>query len=173
MSAPRVLILGGGYTAIHLCRALAPAIRAGNVDATVVNRENYHVFHGFVGEMLTGRVSPSHILSPARRIFPPAKVHVGEIQKINLRSKFITTARSIDGARVELPFDQIVIALGSIDRAKLNPKGGSIALGHPFGATGARIVGTLAKQLAQRGSGRGLISICTAGGMGVTAILER
>jgi acetyl-CoA C-acetyltransferase len=64
-------------------------------------------------------------------------------------------------------------AVGSIDRTKLNPKGGSVALGHPFGATGARIVGTLAKQLAQRGSGRGLISICTAGGMGVTAILER
>jgi acetyl-CoA C-acetyltransferase len=63
--------------------------------------------------------------------------------------------------------------LGSIDRAKLNPKGSSVALGHPFAATGARIVATLAKQLAQRGSGRGLISICAAGGMGVTAILER
>jgi acetyl-CoA C-acetyltransferase len=63
--------------------------------------------------------------------------------------------------------------LGSIDRAKLNPKGGSVALGHPFAATGARIVATLAKQLEQRRSGRGLISICTAGGMGVTAILER
>ncbi|HXV12538.1 MAG TPA: acetyl-CoA C-acetyltransferase [Burkholderiales bacterium] len=63
--------------------------------------------------------------------------------------------------------------LGSIDRAKLNPKGGSVALGHPFAATGARIVATLAKQLEKRGSGRGLISICTAGGMGVTAILER
>jgi acetyl-CoA C-acetyltransferase len=63
-------------------------------------------------------------------------------------------------------------ALGSIDRAKLNPKGSSVALGHPFGATGARIVATLAKQLAERGSGRGLISICAAGGMGVTAILE-
>jgi acetyl-CoA C-acetyltransferase len=63
--------------------------------------------------------------------------------------------------------------LGSIDRAKLNPKGSSVALGHPFGATGARIVATLAKQLAERGSGRGLISICAAGGMGVTAILER
>ncbi|HET9765106.1 MAG TPA: acetyl-CoA C-acetyltransferase [Casimicrobiaceae bacterium] len=63
--------------------------------------------------------------------------------------------------------------LGSIDRAKLNPRGGSVALGHPFAATGARIVGTLAKELALRGSGRGLISICTAGGMGVTAILER
>ena len=64
-------------------------------------------------------------------------------------------------------------ALGSIDRAKMNPKGSSVALGHPFAATGARIVATLAKQLAQRGSGRGLISICAAGGMGVTAILER
>jgi acetyl-CoA C-acetyltransferase len=64
-------------------------------------------------------------------------------------------------------------ALGKIDRAKLNPKGSSVALGHPFAATGARIVATLAKQLAARGSGRGLISICAAGGMGVTAILER
>ena len=63
--------------------------------------------------------------------------------------------------------------LGAIDRAKLNPKGSSVAIGHPFAATGARIVATLAKQLAGRGSGRGLISICTAGGMGVTAILER
>jgi acetyl-CoA C-acetyltransferase len=64
-------------------------------------------------------------------------------------------------------------AVGAIDRAKLNPKGSSVALGHPFAATGARIVGTLAKQLAERRSGRGLISICTAGGMGVTALLER
>jgi NADH:quinone reductase (non-electrogenic) len=121
VSAPRVLVLGGGYAAIHLSRSMKPAIEAGRLDVTVVNRENYHVFHGFVGEMLTGRVSPSHILSPARRIFPPARVHVGEIQKINLNGKFITTARSIDGARVELPFDQIVIALGSVDRAEAYP----------------------------------------------------
>jgi acetyl-CoA C-acetyltransferase len=64
-------------------------------------------------------------------------------------------------------------AVGEIDRARLNPRGGSVALGHPFAATGTRIVGTLAKQLQQRGAGRGLISICTAGGMGVSAILER
>jgi len=64
-------------------------------------------------------------------------------------------------------------ALGSIDRSRLNVKGGSVAVGHPFAATGARIVATLAKLLAERGSGRGLISVCTAGGMGVTAILER
>lgn len=63
--------------------------------------------------------------------------------------------------------------LGSIDRTKLNTRGGSIAIGHPFAATGARILGALARQLELRGSGRGLISICTAGGMGVTAIVER
>ncbi|MGE3680671.1 MAG: acetyl-CoA C-acetyltransferase [Bdellovibrionales bacterium] len=63
-------------------------------------------------------------------------------------------------------------ALGSIDRSKLNVKGGSVALGHPFAATGTRIVAGLAKVLSQKGSGRGLISICTGGGMGVTAILE-
>ncbi len=63
--------------------------------------------------------------------------------------------------------------LGSIDRARLNVKGGSVAVGHPFAATGARIVAALAKLLATRGSGRGLISVCTAGGMGVTAIMER
>jgi acetyl-CoA C-acetyltransferase len=63
--------------------------------------------------------------------------------------------------------------LGSIDPAKLNVHGSSLAVGHPFAATGARLVATLAKLLEQKGSGRGLISICTAGGMGVTAILER
>jgi acetyl-CoA C-acetyltransferase len=63
-------------------------------------------------------------------------------------------------------------ALGSIDRDTLNTKGGSVAIGHPFAATGARLLATLAKLLDERGSGRGLISVCTAGGMGVTAILE-
>jgi len=73
-------------------------------------------------------------------------------------------------------------ALGCIDRARMNVCGGSLATGHPFAATGGRIVGTLAKMLAQAAktpsadSGltqRGLISICAAGGQGVVAILER
>jgi acetyl-CoA C-acetyltransferase len=63
--------------------------------------------------------------------------------------------------------------LGTIDRDRLNVKGGSLALGHPFAATGTRIVATLAKILEENQAKRGLISICTAGGMGVTAILER
>ena len=64
-------------------------------------------------------------------------------------------------------------ALGSIDRNKMNVKGGSLALGHPFGATGARVVSTMAKILQEKGKGRGLVSVCTAGGMGVAAIIER
>lgn len=63
--------------------------------------------------------------------------------------------------------------LGTIDRAKLNVKGSSLAAGHPFAATGGRIIANLAKLLDEKGSGRGLISICAAGGQGVVAILER
>jgi acetyl-CoA C-acetyltransferase len=63
--------------------------------------------------------------------------------------------------------------LGEIDRAKLNVNGSSLAAGHPFAATGGRILAVLAKQLDENGGGRGLISICAAGGQGVVAILER
>jgi acetyl-CoA C-acetyltransferase len=63
-------------------------------------------------------------------------------------------------------------ALGEIDREKLNVNGGSLAAGHPFAATGGRLVASLAKALDERGSGRGAISICAAGGQGVVAILE-
>jgi acetyl-CoA C-acetyltransferase len=63
-------------------------------------------------------------------------------------------------------------ALGSIDRDRMNVNGSSVAVGHPFAATGARIASTLAQILATQGRGRGLISVCTAGGMGVAAILE-
>ena len=62
--------------------------------------------------------------------------------------------------------------MGPIDLARLNVKGGSIAIGHPFAATGARIVASLAKLLNEEGRGRGLVSVCTAGGMGMSAIME-
>ena len=77
---------------------------------------------------------------------------------------------SEDYCRTRLDLDA---PLGRIDPARLNPRGSSLAAGHPFAATGARIVATAAKQLAERGGGRCLVSICTAGGMGVVAILER
>ena len=66
-----------------------------------------------------------------------------------------------------------VEALGSIDRSKLNVKGSSLAAGHPFAATGGRVLATLAKLLNEKGSGRGFISVCAAGGQGITVILEK
>jgi acetyl-CoA C-acetyltransferase len=66
-----------------------------------------------------------------------------------------------------------VEALGSIDRNKLNVTGSSLAAGHPFAATGGRVLATMAKLLHQKGSGRGFVSVCAAGGQGVTAILEK
>lgn len=66
-----------------------------------------------------------------------------------------------------------VEALGSIDRNKLNVNGSSLAAGHPFAATGGRVLATMAKLLHQKGSGRGFVSVCAAGGQGVTAILEK
>ena len=77
---------------------------------------------------------------------------------------------SVDFCRDKLGRDE---ALGSIDRTLLNTKGGSVAIGHPFAATGARLLAALAKMLNEKSSGRGLISVCTAGGMGVTAIVEK
>ena len=62
--------------------------------------------------------------------------------------------------------------VGEIDRSELNVNGGSLAAGHPFAATGGRIVASLAKALHERGEGRGVISICAAGGQGVVAVLE-
>ena len=63
--------------------------------------------------------------------------------------------------------------MGPLELTKLNVKGGSIAMGHPFAATGARVIATMARLLHEKGSGRGLVSVCTAGGMGVSAIMER
>ncbi|HMJ70528.1 MAG TPA: acetyl-CoA C-acetyltransferase [Cyclobacteriaceae bacterium] len=77
---------------------------------------------------------------------------------------------SNDYCRKDLGLDK---ALGPIDRSKMNVKGGSVAIGHPFGATGTRVTMGMAKLLSQKGKGRGLLSVCTAGGMGVAAIIER
>lgn len=88
-------------------------------------------------------------------------------------AQVLATLKAWEGAKFCKAKLGLSKSLGRIDRDKLNVNGSSIATGHPFAATGGRIVGSLAKLLAQKGKGRGLISICAAGGQGVTAILER
>jgi NADH dehydrogenase len=118
---PHVLILGGGYVAITLAPQLRDAIKAGELTATVVSRTNFQMFHGFTGEMLTGRLGPGHTLNAARRVFRPAGVHVGEIESVDLENKVVTTSRHLDGARFELPYDHAVLALGTADNFTAYP----------------------------------------------------
>lgn len=122
MSQPvRILILGGGYVAITLTRGLRRAMARGEVEVTVVSRDNFHVFHGFVSEMMTGRIGPGQILSPIRRIFAPAKIHVGEIEAIDLAEKVVHVTRHLDGSPQQLHYDHLVFALGSVDHLAMYP----------------------------------------------------
>lgn len=118
---PHVLVLGGGYVPITLTRELRRSVERGEVDVTVVSRDNFHTFHGFVGEMITGRIGPSSMLSPVRRIFAPAGVHVGEIESIDLDARKVVTSRHLDGARFELAYDHLVLCLGSSENLDAYP----------------------------------------------------
>ena len=118
---PRVVVLGGGYVTITLTRRLRRLVERGAVDVTVVSRENFHAFHGFVGEMITGRIAPSSMLSPVRRVFAPARVHVAEIEQVDLDRRVVVTSRHLDGARQELAYDHLVFALGSAEHLELYP----------------------------------------------------
>ncbi len=111
----RVLCLGGGYTAIRLARTLKPAIRRQLVDLTIVSRENFHTFHGFVPDMLAGKIQPGQIISPARRIFPPARFLNANVESIDLAASTVRISRFLDGRDYALPFDHLVLALGSTD----------------------------------------------------------
>ena len=111
----RIVCLGGGWSTLYLVRALRGAIRRGKVEVTVVSRDNYHTFHGFIGEVLSGRIQPEQIISPARRIFAPARFHNAEIESVDPEEKTVTTARLLDGKRFELEYDQLFVAVGSVD----------------------------------------------------------
>lgn len=116
MPAPtRVLCLGGGYAALYLARALRGEIRRGQVALTIVSRHNFHTFHGFVAEMLVGRIQPGHIITPARRIFRPARFHNAEIETIDLEQRTVVTSRILDGRQYTLPYDHLVLTVGSQD----------------------------------------------------------
>jgi acetyl-CoA C-acetyltransferase len=149
--------------------------RGWNVLAFLTNSESAAV--DFVG--MTGR-KEGMLMAPAYavpRMLDRAGLKLQDFDFYEIHEAFAAQVlctlkawESADYCRDRLGRDR---PLGSVDRTKLNPKGSSIAIGHPFAATGARILATAAKQLAERGSGRALISICAAGGMGVTAIVER
>jgi acetyl-CoA C-acetyltransferase len=119
-------------------------------------------------------MAPVHAVA---RVLDDAGLRLQDIDVVEMHEAFaaqvlcnLAALASPDYCRGRLGRDE---PLGTVDRARLNPRGSSIALGHPFGATGTRILASLAHDLASRDLRRGLVSICTAGGMGVAALLER
>lgn len=111
----RVVCLGGGWVAVYLVKSLRKAIKRGDVELTVVSRENYHTFHGFIPEMLVGRIQPQQLVTPGRWVFQPAHFHNAEIRAIDPVAKEVVTSRAIDGREYVLEYDHAVLALGALD----------------------------------------------------------
>lgn len=111
----RVVALGGGYTSINLLKSLKKSIAAGSVHLTVIDKNNYHVFHGLVAEMLTGKIQPGNITSPSRMVFQGADFHNAEVLHVDFEHKRVTTRRYLDGHQHTIEYDHLVIGLGSRD----------------------------------------------------------
>jgi NADH:ubiquinone reductase (H+-translocating) len=111
----RVVCLGGGWGGLYFTRALRGAIKRGEVELTVVSRDNFHTFHGFIPEMLVGRIQPNQVIAAGRQLFRPATYHNAEIEKIDTDAQVVTTSRLLDGRQYELPYDKLFVAVGSLD----------------------------------------------------------
>ena len=120
------------------------------------------------------------LMAPVRaiaRVLDDARVRLADLDVIEIHEAFAAQVLCNLAALASPAYarDRLGRAepVGVVDRQRLNPHGSSIAVGHPFGATGTRILGALAHDMAMRDLKRGLVSICTAGGMGVVVLLER
>ena len=113
MAARRVVILGGGYSALYACSRFRRAVKKGKIDLTVITKENFHIWHGFIGEMIAGKISPRSILTPARRVFRPAKVILGIIKMIDKEHKKIHFIRETDGFPTYVEYDDLIIGIGT------------------------------------------------------------
>ena len=116
MKEPKhVVCLGGGWVAIYLARALRGAVRKGEVKLTVVSRDNYSTVHGLIAEMLTCKIQPQQIISSVREMIAPAHLHNAEIESVDINNQRVLTRRSFDGRTYTLPYDHLVVGVGSIE----------------------------------------------------------
>jgi NADH dehydrogenase len=118
---PHVVTLGGGFGVILLYKKLAPLIRRGRVQLTIIDRNNYTCFHGIVPAVLTGKIQPGNVLNSLRTIYPRAQFRNAEIEKIDLEKKEILYSRALDGKQFTVNYDHLVFNVGSMINLKLFP----------------------------------------------------
>ena len=120
-SVLHVLALGAGYATIFLYRSLERRIRQGKMRFTVVDRNNFHCYHGLVPEMMVGKLQPGNVLSSTRRLFRHAQFRNGEIENIDPAKKAVVFSRALDGKQFTIHYDHLMIGLGSTDDLKRFP----------------------------------------------------
>jgi acetyl-CoA C-acetyltransferase len=172
MTAGNSTPLTDGASVVLLCSEAYAAARGWHVQAYLTAHETAAVdyVHGAEGLLMAPAYAMSRMLEREGRSLQDFDFY--EIHEA-FASQVLATLKAWDDpifCKERLGLDA---PLGTIDRTRLNVTGSSLAAGHPFAATGGRIVATLAKLLDEKGSKSGVISICAAGGQGVTAILER
>ncbi|MBE0543872.1 MAG: FAD-dependent oxidoreductase [Verrucomicrobia bacterium] len=118
---PHVVALGSGYATFYAYRELAGWIRRKRVRMTVIDRNNYHCFHGLVPEMLAGKLQPGTILSSSRRLFKHAQFCNGEIKDIDLERRTVTFSRKLDGKEFSVNYDHLIVGVGSSEDLKRFP----------------------------------------------------
>lgn len=115
-SRPRVVILGGGFAGVATARQLSKLVADRELDAelVLVNRENYFVFQPLLTEILPGTIETTHVVVPLRRLVPRVDVEVARVTTVDVEHRQIVMRRRVDGASVEMGYDALVLALGSI-----------------------------------------------------------
>src|SRR3954463_7294130 len=111
----RVLCLGGGWGALQLARSLSRAVARGEVQLTIISRENYQTTHGLIAEMITSKVQPQQILTSVRRLVPEGSLCHAEGERIDVAERVVHRRRELDGHRYSHGFDHLVVGVGSVD----------------------------------------------------------
>ena len=110
----QILILGGGFAGVCTARYLEKFLRADEASITLVNRENYWVYQPMLAEVISGSIGLTNVVSPIRRLCPRTNLIMREVEDINLKNQTVTISPGFRPRQLQLKYDHLVIALGTI-----------------------------------------------------------
>ena len=110
---PRVVILGGGYGGVYVALALKKAARRGQIELSIVSRDNFFLFQPMLAEVVSGSIEPPHIISPIRRLCPAANFFQAEIEAVDVESRTVIVNYANHPDYRYISYDHLVIAVGS------------------------------------------------------------